>query len=217
MFRSKRIGTLPSILKAPHVFVTEPTHNRIKKINQFTLVSKIGHGANAKVYLAFDTEAKKYYAAKAIKISPKGHSASSIEREIRIMRLLDHKNIVKLHSVLHDQINDVVYIIMEYGDAGSLQTYVSKQKLPETDIASVLFQVLQGLSYLHDQGIVHQDIKPSNILLFSDGKVKITDFGIGHDFGSAEEIIGTPAYQAPELLSDEFNLDPVKMDIYSLV
>jgi serine/threonine-protein kinase 11 len=77
-------------------------------------------------------------------------------------------------------------------------------------------QVVNGLLYLHEQGMVHKDIKPSNLLLFENGVVKIADFGVGHSFASAETVIGTPSYQAPEFLSEEGSLDPAKEDVWSL-
>jgi serine/threonine-protein kinase 11 len=64
--------------------------------------------------------------------------------------------------------------------------------------------------------MVHKDIKPSNLLLFENGVVKIADFGVGHSFASAETVIGTPLYQAPEFLSDDIGFDPAKEDVWSL-
>jgi serine/threonine-protein kinase 11 len=64
--------------------------------------------------------------------------------------------------------------------------------------------------------MVHKDIKPSNLLLFENGVVKIADFGVGHSFASAETVIGTPSYQAPEFLSDHGSVDPTKEDVWSL-
>ena len=219
-FKRMEHRTLPLRLrKIPHVYIAEPTHSHTKKVNQYVMAKKLGQGANAKVYLAVDVRNKLSYAAKAIRLIGRDNSASTIEREIRIMRTLHHENIVKLYEVLHDTQNDIVYLIMEYADCGSLQHLIdSRIKFSDHDLASIFRQVLNGLIYLHEQGIVHQDIKPSNILLFSNGMVKITDFGIGHNFSSAEEVIGTPAYQAPEFFaeSDDIELDPIKMDVYSL-
>ena len=212
--------TLPLRLrKIPHVFISEPTHSHTKKVNQYVMVKKLGQGANAKVYLAIDILEKVSYAAKALRLIGRENSGSMIEREIRIMRALKHENIVKLYEVLHDPQNDIVYLIMEYADCGSLQHLIdSKTQLSDHDLASIFRQVIDGLLYLHEKGIVHQDIKPSNILLFSNGKVKITDFGIGHNFSSAEQVVGTPAYQAPEFFaeSEDVDIDPIKMDVYSL-
>jgi serine/threonine-protein kinase 11 len=111
----------------------------------------------------------------------------------------------------------MAYVILEWASFGSLQTVMS-QKMDFDVLASIFKQVVNGLQYLHSQGIVHQDIKPSNILLCRDGIAKLSDFGIGHSFHSADAMVGTPAYQAPEFFDDDPDaiLDPVKEDIWSL-
>ena len=78
------------------------------------------------------------------------------------------------------------------------------------------FQVAQGLKFLHERNICHNDIKPSNILLFSNGRVKLADFGIVRSFQSADSVLGSPGYQAPEFLDDTDSLDPRKEDVWSL-
>jgi serine/threonine-protein kinase 11 len=124
---------------------------------------------------------------------------------------------VKLHEVLHSKKRQMAYLILDWASFGSLQTIIG-QKLTVDVIASIFKQIVNGLQYLHSQGIVHQDIKPSNILLFKDGIAKLSDFGIGHSFDSADAVVGTPAYQAPEFFDDDPDaiLDPVKEDIWSL-
>jgi serine/threonine-protein kinase 11 len=127
------------------------------------------------------------------------------------MRRLSHPNIIRLIEVLHRQDTSTVYLILEYAQ-GSLKG----QRFTEPQAVWIFNQVVHGLLYLHQQGMVHKDIKPSNLLLFDNGVVKIADFGVGHSFASAETVIGTPLYQAPEFLSDEGGLDPAKEDVWSL-
>jgi serine/threonine-protein kinase 11 len=102
---------------------------------------------------------------------------------------------------------------MDYASAGTLRGRL----LQESEAAFVFKQVLDGLLYLHEQGFVHQDIKPSNILLFDDGLVKLGDFGVGHSFQSADAVVGSPAYQAPEFFDEDCEiLDPAKEDLWSV-
>lgn len=212
------ISTLPTYFKkVPHVYINEPAHSHTKKVNQYVMIKKIGQGFNAKVYLAFNTESKKSYAAKTIRLSHKDSKVQTLIREIQLMRSLSHKNIIQFHEVLHDYLNQNAYIIMEYADCGSLQNLIDENfHFSESDLASTFIQILEALIYLHEHGIVHQDIKPSNILFLSSGLVKLADFGIGHSFASAEQVVGTPAYQAPELFIEPTEIEPSKMDIYSL-
>jgi serine/threonine-protein kinase 11 len=119
--------------------------------------------------------------------------------------------------VLHPKHLGIAYLILEWASIGSLARVI-KDGLPEPTVASIFRQVIEGVSYLHGQGIVHRDIKPSNILLFTGGTAKLSDFGVGHSFSSADTVIGTPAYQPPEYFDDspDIVLDPVKEDVWSM-
>lgn len=234
MIRVRR-STIPPVLPKGRLIVEEARQPKMKKVNQYLLRSKLGAGSSSKVYLAVDEDTGLYYAAKALHVLERRHNvqgASSLEREIRIMRLLNHPNIVKLHDVLYASRYDIAYLFIEWADCGTLQDAINnRHHFDEISIASIFKQIINGLSYLHSKGIVHKDIKPSNILLFSYGAAKLSDFGIGHTFQSAEAVVGSPAYQAPELFdgsNDEEEvsngsseeeadeIDPTKGDIWSL-
>jgi serine/threonine-protein kinase 11 len=185
------------------------------KLNQYLLAARISRGATGKVYLAVDTEANRKFAAKSVQLN-RTHSSCPIlllEREIHFMRTLDHPNLIRLHEVLHRQDTNTVYLVMEYASVGTL----TGRTLTESQTAAIFKQVLKALIYLHGRGFVHQDIKPSNILLFEDGHVKLGDFGIVHSFESAEMVVGSPAYQAPEFFDeDRPQIDPAMEDVWSL-
>ena len=228
-----RRAFLPQLIPSQRIIVEETKQPKMKKVNQYLLRSKLGCGSSAKVYLAKDETTGKYYAAKAVQILERRHNglgAAGLEREIRIMRQLNHPNIIHLHDVLYASSVDTAYLFIEWADCGTLMDAINgHHKFNEATLASIFHQITLGLSYLHSQGIVHKDIKPSNILLFSYGAAKLSDFGIGHSFQSAEAVVGTPAYQAPEMFEDdeedvgngdceysEEEIDPAKGDIWSL-
>lgn len=235
MIRVRR-STIPPVLPKGRLIVEEARQPKMKKVNQYLLRSKLGTGSSSKVYLAVDEDSGLYYAAKALHVLERRHNvqgASSLEREIRIMRQLNHLNIVKLHDVLYASRYDIAYLFIEWADCGTLQDAINnRHRFDEISIASIFKQIINGLAYLHSKGIVHKDIKPSNILLFSYGAAKLSDFGIGHSFQSAEAVVGSPAYQAPELFDGSNDddeevsngsseeeveeIDPTKGDIWSL-
>jgi serine/threonine-protein kinase 11 len=204
----------PNRLIADHVIPDNSKPKRIKKINQYALVEKLGAGSTSKVFLALDTSTDRPFAAKAVPVGGASHDGLGLQREIRMLRRFMHPNIVKLHEVLHSAKEHMAYLILEWASFGSLDGVVLAPQV----LASVFLQVCQGLSYLHSQGIVHHDIKPSNILLFEGGIAKLSDLGIGHTFASADFVVGSPAYQAPEFFDDDDDaiLDPVKEDVWSL-
>lgn len=130
------------------------------------------------------------------------------------MRSLRHPNLVRLLEVLHSKENKSVYLVMELGNAGSLSSFVSSHAVcSEEFIASVFFQIIKGLYYLHEKGFVHHDLKPSNIVLLNDGTAKITDFGVGRSFESVATLFGSPAYQAPEYLDEDEDTTVVKTEV----
>ncbi|OHS98627.1 Serine/threonine-protein kinase STK11 [Tritrichomonas foetus] len=211
-------------LRTFNKFIVEEVKRQVtKKVNQYVLIKKLGSGSTSKVYLAHDCITNNQYAAKMIHLADKRHSgdgAAGLEREIRIMRLLNHPNIIKLHEVLYASQTDTAYLFIEYADCGTVENLISEKiHISDASLASIFKQLATGLLYLHGEGIVHHDVKPSNMMLFSKGLAKLADFGIGHSFTSAEEVIGTPAYQAPELLGDDssdYEDDPAKEDVWSL-
>jgi serine/threonine-protein kinase 11 len=205
MFRSQSRGRL---FNFEPMLINDQEAKPQTKLNQYVLAGRLGRGSNGNVHLAIDCQTGRQVAAKAVHLD--GARSLTLEREIRNMRRLNHPNIIRLLEVLHRKETNTVYLILEYA-RGSLK----EQRFSEPEAVSIFRQIVNGLMYLHSEGLVHQDIKPSNLLVFDDGVVKIADFGIGHSFASAEAVIGTPAYQAPEFLSETAS-DPTKGDVWSL-
>lgn len=205
----------------------EEEEKPLKQINQYLLVQKLGYGSYAKVYLAINVETKMLFALKRFKLCDLQHldaGVSQLEREVNSMRRISHPNIIHLYEVLHVESSDIVYLVIDYCDCGSLQHLLDNNtKTPDLNIIKFIFKsVLKAVSFLHSLGMVHQDIKPSNILLCSDARVYLADFGLGHSFQSATMVVGSPAYQAPEALTEgEYEtqmdaLNPAKEDVWSL-
>jgi serine/threonine-protein kinase 11 len=141
------------------------------------------------------------------------------------MRLLRHPNILRLIEILHVKPRDEVFLVLEYAQQGSLGSLLEAgHRLPHADIFSIVKQVAGALRYLHSAGYIHQDVKPSNILIDADGRAMLVDFGVGHSFASAGMVVGSPAYQAPEALDDSYGSDeeaealdePQKEDVWAL-
>ena len=195
-----------------------------KKINQYLILKCVGEGTFAKVYYAIDVNTKKEFALKKFKLGELqtiDSGISQLEREIHMMRILNHPNILSLHEVLYVEQKDIVYLVIDYADCGSLDSIIRNQKyiLDDNLIRGIFAQILHALECLNKHGIVHEDIKPSNILISSKGKAYLSDFGVGHTTQSFDMAVGSPAYQAPESFQDNIdfrNLDPSKEDIWSL-
>lgn len=216
--------SLPSSLTGKrNVYSTYGEKHYVKKINQYIQLSQIGTGSFSKVFVCIDTETEMYYALKRIhlkqlKRSPEG--MKMLQREIEMMRRVSSNQIVTLHEVLYARERSVVYLVLEYADCGSIASVLkSGVKFTPDEIRYIFKQIVDGVADLHDLSIVHQDLKPQNVLLCHDWTVLISDFGIGHTFQSAAKVVGTPAFQAPEVIDQEFpedDFDPGKEDIWSL-
>ena len=215
MFQVRR-RTLPFLGLPQTLKVAEPKAREAKQLNQYLLVKRIGIGATAKVYAAIDRNTEKVYAVKVWRECKPGILDHQIQREIQMMSTLANPHVVSMFEVLKCRDNGHTYMVLELADCGSLMAAIQRGiAFSEECIASVARQVAQGLEFLHQREIVHNDIKPSNILLFSSGKVKLADFGIVRSFESADSVMGSPGYQAPEFL-DECEGDPRKEDVWSL-
>ncbi|KAK9370519.1 kinase-like domain-containing protein [Lipomyces kononenkoae] len=169
-------------------------------IQNYILGQCIGKGAFGAVYTALNRWTGETVAAKQIGLSnlPK-IEIQKIMLEIDLLRALDHPNIVRYHGFVKTE--DILYIILEFCENGSL-TLISKDfgTIPEHLVAIYIAQVLQGLVYLHDQGVIHRDIKGANILTTKEGIVKLADFGVATRASDDPQVVGTPNWMAPEII-----------------
>lgn len=192
-----------------------------RSINNFAYVGKIAEGAFGIVYKAKDKQTNEFVAIKRIKmdIEKDGFPITSI-REVNILLYLRHKNIVRVKEVVFGQKYDEVYMVMEYVNFDLKTLLVKNQinlKIPQ--IKCLLYQILEGVDYMHSKWMFHRDLKTSNLLLNSEGEIKLADFGLARRFGKPvrqyTRLVVTLWYRAPELLLDLDNYSwPV--DIWSV-
>ena len=190
----------------------------LSKIN-FKLDKKIGEGRFSIVKLGIHSLTKEPV---AIKILDKTKIATledkeRINREIKIMKKINHFNITKLYTVIETKY--IIYLVQEYVQGKELNDYLyTKGKLSEIEACKFFHQIISGLSYLHHCGIVHRDFKPENILLTNDNKIlKIIDFGLGNTYEKGQLLktgCGSPCYIPPEMLK-EMGYNGEETDIWS--
>uniref|UniRef100_A0A7S1KN36 non-specific serine/threonine protein kinase n=1 Tax=Percolomonas cosmopolitus TaxID=63605 RepID=A0A7S1KN36_9EUKA len=177
-----------------------------KKIDKYSFGSDIiGKGGYGVVYKGLNTETGEFVAIKQISIAKcsKEH-LENIMQEIDLLRKLEHLNIIKY--VDHKQTKRHLYIIMEYAPNGSLQDMIRKYShISEKIVAGYIRQVLTGLKYLHEEGVIHRDIKGANLLLSADRTVKLADFGVAASLADVDgdHAVGTPYWMAPEIIDTQ--------------
>lgn len=182
-------------------------------LDKYKILRLLGSGAWGDVYLAQDIKLGRQVAIKHLKgeLAEDEIALKRFLREARIIAALRNPNVVIIHAL--ERKNDNHYIVMEYAEKGSLEDLLKEatEGLSIRESIDITIEICQGLEAAHDKGIVHRDVKPSNILLFSDAKghiiPKISDFGVAHmpttDNGevpltSKGEMIGTVRYISPE-------------------
>ena len=176
---------------------------------EYKFIKLLGKGSYGSVYLAKNENNPKideYVAIKKFFIKDKV-SYKSFKNELKILKKIDNKYLVKIFDYFQD--SEYMYIVMEYAPEGDLEEYIrrkySKGKLVSNKfIDTVLYQINEGLSVLHKKNIIHRDIKTSNILVFNENLVKITDFGVSKILENnklAYSKIGTPYYMSPEMIN----------------
>ncbi len=188
---------------------------------RYEIREMIGVGGMAFVYKAYDTIDDSIVAVKILKDEFLNNEELSrrFKNESKAMARLSHKNVVRVNDVSFS--DSLQYIVMEYIDGITLKEYIDRQKLLKwKEVVHFIVQILQALQHAHDKGIVHQDVKPQNIMLLSDGTVKVTDFGIARFSRSSQQAqhgdkaIGSVHYISPEQARAEITDE--KSDIYSV-
>jgi serine/threonine protein kinase len=197
---------------------------RPTKIAKYEIKHRIGRGSMGVVYEAFDPFVQRTVAIKVAHSQEDQDPAITQKAregffaEVYSAGRMHHPSVISVYDA--GQEDDYNYIVMEYVDGVTLQDYVVGDKsLTPNQVVDVIYQCAKGLDYVHRQGVIHRDLKPGNIMLSSDGEVKIMDFSIAHiDVGTGThegDILGSPMYMPPEQVTEEKRL-VAQSDIYSL-
>ena len=185
---------------------------------RYELIDVVGVGGMAVVYRARDTILGRYVAIKILKeeFAKDPDIRKRFAIESRAVAKLSHHNIVSVYDVGNEDGTD--YIVMELIEGITLKEYIAKKgKLSIKEATSIAIQVSMGLEAAHNHGIVHRDVKPQNIIISTDGKVKVTDFGIARAASSntiSSNVMGSVHYSSPEQVRGGYSDE--KSDIYSL-
>jgi basic membrane protein A and related proteins len=179
-----------------------------QSIGRYHIIEQLGQGGMATVYKAFDTRLEREVAIKVIRTDMIGPAMlhkmlKRFEREAKSLARMKHRDILNIHDF--GEFDGAPYLVMEYIKGGTLKDRVGKP-MPFQDAAKVLLPISRALSYAHQQGVLHRDVKPANILIDEEGDPLLSDFGIAKILESNQATqltgtgvgIGTPEYMAPE-------------------
>ena len=192
-----------------------------KRLGSYTIVEQVGQGGMATVFKAYQPSMDRYV---AVKILPSHFTedetfVARFTQEARTLARLEHPHILPVHD--YGEQEGSTYLVMRYIDAGTLKDLITGSgPLELNEAARIMGQLGRALGYAHSQGIIHRDIKPTNVLIDEPGNAFLTDFGIAKlvagtaQFTATGTIVGTPAYMSPEQCMGQ-TLDH-RSDIYSL-
>ncbi|CAI0441808.1 unnamed protein product [Linum tenue] len=188
----------------------------------YKLLEEIGHGASATVYRAIFLPTNEVIAVKCLDLDRCNSNLDDIRREAQTMSLIDHPNVIKAFcSFVVDRNLWVIMPFMAEGSCLHLMKIAYPDGFEEAAIGSILKETLKALEYLHRQGHIHRDVKAGNILLDTNGVVKLADFGVSacmFDTGDRQRarntFVGTPCWMAPEVLQPGSGYNS-KADIWS--
>ncbi|XP_045572912.1 serine/threonine-protein kinase MARK2 isoform X14 [Salmo salar] len=211
-----KAGGHPNMPRCRNSVATTPDEQ--PHIGNYRLLKTIGKGNFAKVKLARHVLTGKEVAVKIIdKTQLNSSSLQKLFREVRIMKLLNHPNIVKLFEVIETE--KTLYLIMEYASGGEVFDYlVAHGRMKEKEARAKFRQIVSAVQYCHQKCIVHRDLKAENLLLDADMNIKIADFGFSNEFTMGNKLdtfCGSPPYAAPELFQGK-KYDGPEVDVWSL-
>jgi hypothetical protein len=183
------------------------------RLGPYEILSPLGRGGMGEVYRATDTRLGRDVAVKVIRSDTEVDDSqlARFEDETRAIAALNHPNILALHDI--GNANGVVYAVMELLDGETLRTRLARGRLPVAKTIDFAIQIARGLAAAHERGFIHRDLKPDNLFITQDGRVKILDFGLAHQEAPASAdaetqatrfttgrgiVVGTPGYIAPE-------------------
>jgi serine/threonine protein kinase/Tol biopolymer transport system component len=180
------------------------------QIGPFRIERELGRGAVGIVYLAHDTKLDRSVAIKSLpaEVMANPKARSRFAREARLLASVNHPNIATIHEVLEGA-EGVGYLVLEYVPGQTLAERIAKSKLKLQEALTIALQIAEAVAAAHEHGVIHRDLKPGNIKITPEGKVKVLDFGLAKAIGAEAadqhstitepgRVIGTPAYMSPE-------------------
>jgi eukaryotic-like serine/threonine-protein kinase len=194
------------------------TKSEIRTVGRYEILEFIGAGAHSKVARAFDPLIGRIV---AIKLFPRelasGEARQRFVREARVVGQLSHPSIITLHDMGVDDGSETPYLVMEFIEGQPLDKALEKGSLPVPKACAWAAEVATALAVAHRKGVIHGDVKPANILITDDNRIKLTDFGMAR-LASGESkdtpLLGTPAYWCPEQILGK--PQDARSDIFSL-
>ena len=180
-------------------------------LKNFEIGKQLGKGAFGSVYIVKRKDDGITYALKSVPTTSLSHKElESALNEVRLLASLQHPNVIGYKEAFYEESNKTLNIVMEYADDGDISSKISdclrnRINFKESTIWSILIQILKGMKYLHNNKIIHRDLKSANLFLMKDGTVKIGDLNVSKltEKGMARTQIGTPYYASPEIWNDK--------------
>ncbi|GBC09041.1 hypothetical protein RclHR1_08570008 [Rhizophagus clarus] len=187
--------------------ISKKSQPRVWCLDDFEMGNPLGEGRFGRVYMAREKTSMKIVAIKVIfkKDFRENNMVEQLKREVEIQSHLRHSNILRLYGYFHDK--ERVFLVLEYAENGELYKHLQKNgPFTERKAANYISQIADALIYLQMKKVIHRDMKPENILLSSNDKIKISDFGWAiHTPDTSQRrmtFCGTPDYLAPEMIKD---------------
>ncbi len=193
-------------------------HPETRKVGRYEILEVIGVGANSRVARAFDPLIARIV---AIKLFPselaRGEARNRFVQEARVVGQISHPAVIALHDMGIDEPSQTPYLVMEFIQGQPLEKLLEKGSLPCSKACAWAAEVATALAVAHRKGVIHGDVKPANILVTEDERIKLTDFGMARLASRDSKdtpLLGSPAYWCPEQIVGKSQ--DARSDIFSL-